>query len=162
LCGTSTLPVLPPCIDSKPILGHDQIKVVRKLFQSAAFLLTLLLLAPPVVASASCMDCAHEPEMEMSCCAGMHGAAMPMEQMAQPADSPTELSSAACCTVTSVELSTPVSLTEAQPDQLVLSLAPLPLHAPVLESGVRRQVEEYPPGGSPTRLTLTRLCTFLI
>jgi hypothetical protein len=98
----------------------------------------------------------------MSCCAGMHGLHMPMDDAAQLAGDGAQWSQAACCIVTQSEATPPASLTDGKLHPAALSLAPIGATKPVAELARQSDVVKYPPGARPMRATLTRLCTFLI
>ncbi|MDR3723475.1 MAG: hypothetical protein P4K83_03190 [Terracidiphilus sp.] len=134
---------------------------MQKIFKSVSLLLALLLLAPPVVASALCLQCTHAPEMEMSCCAGMHGMTMPMDDVAQQPDGNAQLAQAACCTETQVELTLPASPSDGKIFHLSTSVALISVIAPDITSATQYSVVKYPPGARPTRTSLSLLCTFL-
>jgi len=130
--------------------------VHKRLFQSVSLLLLMLMMVPTVVLSVRCVACLHEETAEMSCCAGMHGVAM---QMTQDGD---QMQAAACCTDQAAERSLPASV-----QSLHVAMTAMVLHVVgVLEPRQTQHMliarDEYPPGATPARDRLTRICTFLI
>jgi hypothetical protein len=141
---------------------YDTIKLraMKRLFQFASFVLVLLMLAPPVFASMQCGRNSETHNCPKSCCHGMKGMSMPMDQAST--NSSDQFRETPCCTVAQTEISLPASPANAHAEDAVAhvslpaDLLPINLHP------VHARIVEFPPGDTLLQPVLSRLCTFQI
>ena len=134
---------------------------MRRLFQSVAFVLALLMLAPAAFASIVCKTQAHQQACNKSCCAGMDDGTMPMDGDAITAGNTTQISPSPCCVVTVTDAMLTAAQTSA-PDSKTVALAPTTVVVLAALPVQRQRTAEYPPGLFLRQPTPSRLCTFLI
>ena len=148
-------------VDKRMVLRQAHNSWMKKLSQSVSIVLCLLMLAPVAYAQAICHR-SEEKECSKSCCDGMSGMAMAMDDTAMASTPNDKLEQAPCCSIVQKDATQSAPEAVSQSVSVTILQPAAAVQVPLQTTVARRMRLDSSPGDPPSGSFPARLCTFLI